>query len=102
MRYERGALAPLFFLRYISRMSITNNTSQNRYELAAEGSLAIADYRIEDSKLVITRVFVPDELRGKGIAAKVMEGVVADAKARGLAIVPVCSYAATYMQRHPQ
>jgi uncharacterized protein len=46
-------------------------------------------------------VFVPEELRGGGVAAKVMEGVVADAKVRGFKIIPICSYAASYLKRHP-
>lgn len=76
-----------------------NNTAQNRYELDVDGHLAIAEYRLEGDKLAVTHVFVPPELRGRGVAAKVMDGVLADAKARGLSIVPICSYAAAYMER---
>jgi predicted GNAT family acetyltransferase len=78
---------------------ITNNTSKSRYELSVDGHLAIADYRLEGDKLKIMHVETPPELRGQGIAAKVMEGVVEDAKARGLTIVPVCSYAVSYLKK---
>lgn len=79
-----------------------NNTQANRYELEFEGHLAIAEYMLDGERLAITHVEVPEALRGKGVAAKVMEGVVADANAKKLSIVPVCSYAAAYLQRHPQ
>ncbi|MFW0776573.1 MAG: GNAT family N-acetyltransferase [Rickettsiales bacterium] len=79
---------------------ITNNTSQNRYELSVDGHLAVADYVLEGTSLTINHVFVPQELRGKGVAAQVMEGVVADAKEQGLTIIPVCSYAESYMKRY--
>jgi predicted GNAT family acetyltransferase len=82
--------------------NVTNNTQGSRYELMIDGHLCVADYQLDGVRLVITHVEVPGELRGRGIAAQVMEGVVADARARGLTIIPVCSYAATYMQRHPQ
>ena len=75
---------------------IVNNTSQSRYELEVEGQLAIADYQLTGNRLSIMRVFVPETLRGRGVAADVMDGVVADAKKRGLEIVPVCSYAQSY------
>lgn len=88
--------APAFF------MAFKNNTSQNRYELEVEGHLALADYRIEGNKISITHVFVPEELRGKGVAAEVMKGVVEDANAKKLSIVPVCPYAAAYLKKHPQ
>lgn len=82
-------------------MMVTNNTSKSRYELPVGGHLAIAEYRLEANNLVITHVEVPPELQGQGIAAKVMAGVVEDAKKRGLTIVPVCSYAAAYLKRNP-
>lgn len=80
---------------------ITDNTAQNRYEQLIDGQLCVADYRRDDTTLSITHVGVPPSLRGQGIAAQLMAGVVRDAKARGLSIIPVCPYAATYLQRHP-
>lgn len=81
-------------------MPVINNPEKNRYELDTDGHLSVADYQLDGKTLTITHVYVPNELRGKGVAAKVMEAVVEDADARGLHIVPVCSYAATYMARH--
>ncbi len=81
---------------------VTNNPEKNRYELEVDGHLSIADYRLEDNRLIITHVEVPEALRGRGVAAQVMQGVAADAKGRGLAIFPVCPYAASYLKKHPQ
>jgi uncharacterized protein len=81
-------------------MAVINNKEKSRYELETEGYLSIADYQLSGNELAITHVFVPDELRGKGIAAQVMAGVVEDAKKQNLKIVPICSYAASYVQRH--
>ncbi len=79
--------------------NVTDNTSSSRYELITDGHVSVADYRLDGDQLIITHVGVPEELRGRGIAAELMAGVVADAKGRGLTIVPVCSYAAAYMKR---
>lgn len=79
---------------------IKNNQAASRYELIVDGAMALADYRMEGTQLVITHVETPVALRGQGIAAKIMAGVVADAKARGLTIVPVCPYAAAYLKRN--
>lgn len=81
-------------------MPVVNNEAANRYELVTDGHVSVADYVLEGNTLTITHVGVPEALRGRGIAAQVMDGVAADASARGLHIVPVCSYAATYMARH--
>ena len=82
-------------------MPVINNTAENRYELETAGHLSVADYHLSGTTLSITHVGVPEALRGQGIAAKVMEGVVADAKERRLTIMPVCSYAAAYLKRNP-
>lgn len=81
-------------------MVVTNNPAKNRYELVVDGYMSVVDYRLDDEVLTINRVYVPDELRGQGVAAKLMEAVVADCQKRSLHIEPVCSYAATYLTRH--
>jgi len=80
--------------------NVTDNKAASRYELVTDGHISIADYRLDGESIYITHVEVPDALRGKGVAALVMAGVVDDATARGLHIVPICSYAATYLARH--
>ena len=80
---------------------VVDNSAQQRYELAVDGLLAIAQYRIEGAKIYITHVEVPPALRGGGVAATLMQGVVADIVQRGLEVVPICSYAALYLRRNP-
>lgn len=80
--------------------NVTDNKASNRYELITDGHVSVADYLLEGETLTITHVGVPEALRGRGIAAQVMDGVLADAKARGLHINPLCSYASAYMARH--
>jgi predicted GNAT family acetyltransferase len=82
-------------------VTVTDNKAQSRYEMEVDGRLAIAVYRLEGANLSIIHVEVPPELRGGGIAAQLMAGVVADAKARSLKIIPVCPYAASYLKKNP-
>jgi uncharacterized protein len=82
--------------------SITNNQAASRYELVTDGHLSVAEYRRDGSKCIITHVEVPPELRGRGVAAQLMQGVVEDARQHGLTLVPVCSYAVAYLQRHKE
>jgi predicted GNAT family acetyltransferase len=78
---------------------ITDNTAAGRYELIEAGQTAYADYRLENGRLVIDYVFSPPALRGAGTAGRLMEGVVADARARSLKITPLCGYAAAWIRR---
>ena len=46
--------------------------------------------------------YVPPHLRGGGIAAKLVEALVADARTEGFKVVPQCSYVAVAFRRHPE
>ena len=81
---------------------VVNNPSHSRYELAEEGVTAFANYRREGDVLSIPYVESPPELRGKGTAGRLMEGVAAHARAENLKIVPICGYAVSWFQRHPE
>ncbi|WP_284141203.1 MULTISPECIES: GNAT family N-acetyltransferase [unclassified Virgibacillus] len=47
---------------------------------------------------IIDHTYVSKELRGQGIAALLMEKLLAHAEANNKKIIPQCSYAAAYMQ----
>ena len=81
---------------------VTDNTAARRFELVEAGQIAFADYVRQDGRLVIPHVETPIALRGGGVAGRLMEGVVAHARAENLKIVQVCGYAAAWLRRHPE
>lgn len=44
----------------------------------------------------------PDELRGTGVAAALVDYLVADARARGFRIIPICPYIRARYEKHPE
>jgi predicted GNAT family acetyltransferase len=81
---------------------VSDNTAHARFELTESGATAFANYRLDGDVLTIPYVESPPALRGKGTAGRLMEGVVAEARARNLKIVPICGYAVSWFQRHPE
>ena len=51
---------------------------------------------------IATHTGVPDALRGRGVAARLVDALVADAREQGFRIVPACSYVAAQFERHPE
>jgi uncharacterized protein len=45
---------------------------------------------------------VPPELGGRGIAARLVDALIADAKAEGFKVKPVCSYVVKAFEKHPE
>ena len=46
--------------------------------------------------------FVPPEMRGRGIAGKLVDALIADAREQGFRIAPDCSYVAAAFRRNPE
>jgi len=86
----------------MSAASVTDNPVRHRFELAVDGQTAFAVYHREPGLLTITYVESPLALRGGGVAGRLMQGVLEQARAEGLKVVPVCGYAVAYMKRHPE
>jgi predicted GNAT family acetyltransferase len=45
---------------------------------------------------------VPEAIGGRGVAGRLVEAMVADARENGFRIGPVCSYVAVAFKRHPE
>lgn len=81
---------------------VWNNESASRYECTVDGHVSVADYRLADGVMALTHTVVPPELRGRGIAEKLVRAALADARASNLKVAPACSYVAVFIQRHAE
>ncbi len=55
----------------------------------------------KDNVRVATHTLVPAEIGGRGVAARLVEALVEDARAQGFRIDPACSYVDAAFRRHP-
>ena len=82
--------------------TVRDNAAARRFELDADGDLAIALYRIDDDTMIFTHTEVPARLQGQGIGSRLVRGALDAARARGLRVLPLCSFVADYIRRHPE
>lgn len=74
--------------------------ASGRYFLATAHGEAELTYSLAGkNRMIIDHTFVPPEARGGSVAQHLVERAVDDARARGLKIVPLCSYVATQFRR---
>ncbi len=59
-------------------------------------------YQKSDGVLVADHTYVPDALRGKGVAGELVDALIADARKDGTKIRPLCSYVVAAFRRHPE
>ena len=82
--------------------TVTHNRAKTRFEIIVDGHLAEATYVDQGDVWGMNHTYVPDALRGQGIAARLVEAAFAAAREAGVKIDPRCSYVARYMERHPE
>ena len=86
--------------------TITRHDSgaHGEYRAAVAGSEAIGrlTYQRRGNTLVADHTQVPPEIGGRGVAARLVEALVANARAAGDKIVPQCSYVEAAFRRHPE
>ncbi len=80
---------------------VIDNEERRRFELDAPERTAFATYRRAGDIVTILHVETPPELRGKGEAARLMEGIVALAREQRFRIVAACPYAVAWFRSHP-
>jgi uncharacterized protein len=79
-----------------------DNNNEGRFELGIAGQIAFANYRRTKDRLFVLHVETPRGLRGRGVAARLMEHVLEAARSEGRELIPFCSYASSWMRRQRQ
>jgi uncharacterized protein len=82
--------------------NVRDNKVQNRFELDAEGAIALANYRLAPSTVIITHTETPLALRGRGIASELVKGALELIRADGLKVIAGCGFVVDYLQKHPE
>lgn len=86
----------------MSEIRVEESDSRGRYVVGtADGQEAYLTFvRERPDHMSITYSFVPPAFRGRGIAARLVERSVEDARAAGVKITPICGYVAAEFRRH--
>jgi len=80
----------------------SDNTAAHRFELAFANGTVVVDYEPAPGALTITHTEVPKALEGRGLASRMAGLIVAEARRRGLKLIPVCPFFAGHLKKHPE
>ena len=83
--------------------SVAHDVARQRFAArVGDSGLASVSYLVEGEHVILDRTYVPDELRGHGIAAELVKVALNEARQRHWKIVPRCSYVASFIECHPE
>ena len=81
---------------------IRDNTALSRFELDDGGATAFLNYRLAGDVITLAHTETPPQARGRGIASRLVAGVLNEVRQRGLKIVPRCAFVRAYLAKHPE
>ena len=78
----------------------THQPDQHRFVSQIDGQEAVLDYRLlPDNGIDFSRTFVPEALRGRGVAEKLVRTGLAWAREQGYEMQASCWYVARFLKR---
>jgi hypothetical protein len=103
-RPEHGAARPR--LRQVPdtpELRVVDSPSAHRFEAWSGSDLAgFAEYRLRPGRIVFTHTEIDGAFEGKGIGSRLAAGALDQVRSRGLAVVPLCPFIKSYIDRHPE
>lgn len=81
---------------------VTHNEASKRFEATVDGLVSRCDYRMHGSTMMLVHTEVPPQLEGRGIGSLLVRAAFEHARQNGMDVLPVCSYARTWAERHPE
>ena len=82
--------------------AIQHDVAKQCFFLLLDGQRCVLDYTLNNHLMTITHTGVPDALGGRGLAAQLTKYALDYAQAQQWKVIPRCSYAAVYIQRHTE
>ena len=70
--------------------------------MAVGDSVAVAYYRLEDGKVLLTHTEVPEQFSGQGLGSKLAAGVFRLIHESGRRVAIQCPFMAGWVSRHPE
>lgn len=83
-------------------IAINHQRDRQRFVAEIEGQECVIDYQLSGTTMTINHTGVPASLGGRGIASQLTRFALDEAKAQGWKVVPACSYASAWIEKHPE
>lgn len=83
--------------------SVRDNPELSRYEVHVDDQLAgFSEYRLRGERIAFTHTEIAEEFGGRGLARRLVDEELADARRRGLSVLPFCPYVRKVIADNPE
>jgi uncharacterized protein len=81
---------------------VEHNEAAARYETRIGEAMAVLEYKRRGKIIIFTHTGVPKPLEAQGIAGRLAQVALDDARAQHLTVIPLCPFVAAYVRRHKE
>jgi uncharacterized protein len=83
-------------------VNVLHHSTERRFEAIVDGVRCVLEYGLRDGVMSIDHTGVPAAVGGRGIASELVRAAFETARREGWRVLPACSYAAAWVERHPE
>jgi predicted GNAT family acetyltransferase len=83
-------------------LQVQNDETQHKFYAVVDGHEARVEYAHSGDVYNLMHTFVPEELRGHGVAEELVMAALDQLKAQGAKFLPTCPFVQAFLKRHPE
>jgi predicted GNAT family acetyltransferase len=83
-------------------IEVHNDEAAKQFYTTVDGHQAVIRYAKTGDVYDLEHTFVPEELRGEGLAEQLVVGALTEIRNQGARFIPTCPYIQTFLKRHPE
>jgi predicted GNAT family acetyltransferase len=83
-------------------LEVKNDEKAGKFYATVEGQEARIEYKKSGEVYDLLHTFVPENLRGHGVAEQLVTGALEQIQGQGAKFVPSCPYIQGFLKSHPQ
>jgi hypothetical protein len=83
-------------------MEIKDNTFSRQFETSVDGSLLTIEYSIQERKLFLTRINLPENFDNEEVVSEFIKNVLDIADEKRLRVVPTHPKVAAFFRKYPK
>ena len=83
-------------------VKVQHDEEKRKFYADVDGQEAVIEYAKMGDVYNLAHTYVPEELRGQGIAEKLARGTLDEIRRQGAKFLPSCPYIQSFLKKHPE
>ncbi len=83
-------------------MEVIHDTINSSFVIKVDNASSYVSYNLNEGVIEFYTTYTPPQLRGRGLAEKVVRAALEYAKENNFKVIPSCSYVGVFIERNPE